>query len=677
MRDRRRINRYVVIVSALGLALFTWLMVRDGSYAARIALWALWPFTAFVLLGQLLPVRIPRLGEEEQEITTSSTFAFAILLAAGPAAAALSLAVASVASDLFRRKPAWKAAFNVAQYTLSLYAAHLVLKAFGFASVFESSLASVDMSSLNLLAVLLAAGAYFFVNNTVTGVALAVGQNMLVVPYLRRDIGLQAGTAAALLALSPVVVVAAQHSLLMVPLLGLPMATVYAGARVWLEKETQEHHAKHDALTGLPNRALFYQRVRGEIQRRAKKEGLFGVMIIDLDRFKEINDTLGHFAGDQLLRQIGPRIREVLRDEDVIARLGGDEFAVLIPELPGEMTALQVAERLQEVLETPFTVEGLLLDVDASIGIAIYPGHGVNLDDLVRRADVAMYMAKEANSGFELYAPERDQHSLGRLTLLGELRRAIERDELMLYFQPKADLRTGRIVAAEALVRWDHPRHGLLIPEKFVPLAERTGMMRSLTMFVLDSALRQCREWHAAGQPLGVAVNLSARNLLDLRFPDEVQRLLTTWQVAPGWLELEITESAVMADPTRAMHVLARLSEMGVGVSLDDFGTGYSSLVYLKRLPVNEVKIDKSFITHMFEEEDDAVIVESTIDLARSLGLRVVAEGVETEDVWRRLGDLGCDMAQGFYLSRPMPAVDMTNWLQGAQPSGRGLRIAN
>ena len=676
MSERRRINRYVALVSIIGLALFAWLMVRNGPNAVRDAFWTLWPFTVFVVLGQLLPVRIPRRGEEE-EITTSSTFAFAILLAAGPAAAALSLAVASVASDLFRRKPMWKAGFNVAQYTLSLYAGHLVLDAFGFASVFEGGLVGVQMGSLNLLAVVLAATAYFLVNNTVTGVALGVAQNVPVIPYLRRDIGLQASTAAVLLALSPVVVVAAQHSLLMVPLLGLPMATVYTGARIWLEKETQEHHAKHDALTGLPNRALFYQNVRREIQRRAKKEGSFGVMIIDLDRFKEINDTLGHYAGDQLLRQIGPRMRHVLRDEDVIARLGGDEFAVLIPELPGEMAALQVAERLQEALETPFTVEGLLLDVDASIGIAIYPGHGVNLDDLVRRADVAMYMAKETHSGFELYAPERDQHSLGRLTLLGELRRAIERDELMLYFQPKADMRTGRVVAAEALVRWYHPRHGLLIPEKFVPLAERTGMMRALTMFVLNSALKQCREWHAAGQPLGVAVNLSARNLLDLRFPDEVQRLLTNWQVAPGWLELEITESAVMADPARAMHVLARLSEMGVGVSLDDFGTGYSSLVYLKRLPVNEVKIDKSFITHMSDEEDDAVIVESTIDLARSLGLRVVAEGVETEDVWRRLSNLGCDMAQGFYLSRPMPAVDMTNWLQGAQPSGHGLSVAN
>ncbi|HEX6207824.1 MAG TPA: GGDEF domain-containing protein, partial [Actinomycetota bacterium] len=437
MTARRRITTYVGLVCIAGLPLFAWLMATNGLSAARIAFWTLWPFTAFVVVGQFLPVRIPREGEEEEEITTSSTFSFAILLATGPAPAALALAVGSFASDLMRRKPPWKAGFNVAQYTLSIMAAHLVLETIGFTYLFQGDSAKVEMHTLNLLAVLLAAVAYFVVNNTVTGIAPALAQGLPVGPYLRRDFGVQASIAAVLLALSPVVVVAAQHSLLMVPLLGLPMAAVYKGARVWLEKESQEHQAKHDALTGLPNRALFYQRVRREIHRRAKKPGSFGVMIIDLDRFKEINDTLGHYAGDQLLRQIGPRMRDVLRDEDVIARLGGDEFAVLMPDLPDEMAALQVAERLQEALETPFTVEGLLLDEDASIGIAIYPGHGVSLDDLVRRADVAMYLAKETHSGFELYAPERDQHSLGRLTLLGELRRAIERDQLVLFFQPK------------------------------------------------------------------------------------------------------------------------------------------------------------------------------------------------------------------------------------------------
>jgi diguanylate cyclase (GGDEF)-like protein len=669
-KDRRTIEAYVAAVSVAGFALFTFLMVRDGLEAVRWSLWYLWPFTAFVIVGQLLPVKVPHRGEQE-EITTSSTFAFALLLAAGLPAAVLALAVASLVADVWHRKPLWKAGFNIAQYTLSLGAGHLVLQAF---EIFPRFPEGPVFQGGVLAAVLLAAAAYFVVNNTVTGVALALAQRLPIVSYLRSDLGLQAGTAAVLLALGPVVVVVAEQSLFMVALLGIPMAIVYKGARVWLEKESREHQATHDQLTGLPNRTLFYERVREEIDRDGD-DGPFAVMLIDLDRFKEINDTLGHYAGDQLLRQIGPRMRSVLRDEDLIARLGGDEFAVLVPDIPGEHSALAVAERLQEALEVQFTIEGLSLDVDASIGIAIHPDHGVTLDDLMRRADVAMYMAKEGHTGYELYAPERDRHSLGRLTLLGELRRAIEKGELVLHYQPKADLKTGRVVAAEALVRWDHPRHGMMGPDKFVPLAERTGMMRPLTLFVLNAALRQCREWHAVGQPIGVAVNLSARNLLDLRFPDEVQRLLTTWQVAPGWLELEITESAVMADPHRAMHVLARLSEMGIGVSLDDFGTGYSSLVYLKRLPVNEVKIDKSFITHMTDEENDAVIVESTIDLARSLGLRVVAEGVETEEVWRLLGQLGCDMAQGYYLSKPMSAIDLTNWLQGAQP-GRYLRVA-
>jgi len=670
---RVTINRYVAVITVAGLMFFGLFMAAGGTHGIVDAFYRFWPFTAFVVIGQLLPVRIPHRGEEE-EITTSSTFAFALLLGAGVAPAAVAFAVASVISDLWNRKPLWKAAFNVAQYSLSLAAGWAVLVAF---DIPPSFLATSTFDGVELLVVLLSATAYFMVNNTVTGAALALAQGMRVVPYLRRDFSIQAGTAGVLLALAPIVVVAANHSLWMVPLLGLPMFTVYQAARVWLEKETQEHHATHDNLTALPNRALYYAQVQEALE-DGEAGTAFAIMIIDLDRFKEINDTLGHYAGDQLLRQIGPRINDVLRDVDTIARLGGDEFAVLVPDIKNEVAALQVAERIQEALEVPFTVEGLALDVDASIGIALYPDHGVSLDDLVRRADVAMYMAKEAHTGYEMYAPERDQHSLGRLTLLGELRRAIDNGELVLHYQPKADLNTNRIVAAEALVRWEHPREGLLAPDKFIPLAERTGMMRPLTLFVLNSALRQCREWHAAGQPLGVAVNLSARNLLDLRFPDEVQRLLTTWQVAPAWLELEITESAVMVDPSRAMHVLARLSEMGVGVSLDDFGTGYSSLIYLKRLPVNEVKIDKSFITHMTEEENDALIVESTIDLARSLGLRVVAEGVETEDVLQLLGNLGCDMAQGYFLGRPMPAADLTNWLEGAQPQGGGgLTVAS
>ncbi len=667
--ERHTVNRYLVVVSAAGLGLFVGLMATAGGEAANLAFRRLWPFTAFVVLSQFLPVMIPK--RKEEEITTSSTFAFAMVLAGGLPAAALALALASLVSDLGRRKPVWRAGFNIAQYTLSLAAGTMVLMALEIRPHFG---AGPHFGPWDLGGILLAAGAFFLANNTMTGAALAMTQGIPLIPYLRRDLPLQAGAAGVLLALSPIVVEVAERTFWMVPLLGLPVATVYTGARVWLEKEARAHQATHDALTGLPNRSLYYERVEAAIG-QSEESGPFAIMIIDLDRFKDVNDTLGHHAGDSLLGQIGARIRDVLREMDVVARLGGDEFAVLVPRVPDEMTALRVAERIREALETPFSIAGLSLEVDASIGIALFPDHGVGADDLIRHADVAMYMAKEAHSDYELYAPERDQHSLSRLTLLGELRGALDEDQLVLHYQPKAEIRTGRVLAAEALARWVHPRLGLLPPDTFIPLAERTGMMRPLTLFVLSSALQQCRSWHALGHEIGVAVNLSARNLLDLRFPDEVQRLLTTWHVAPEWLQLEITESAVMVDPPRAMTVLSRLAEMGVGVSLDDFGTGYSSLVYLKRLPVNEVKIDKSFITHMTDEENDAVIVESTIDLARSLGLRVVAEGVETREVWERLRDLGCDLAQGYFLARPMPAADLTHWLPGRGRTGH-LRIA-
>ncbi len=443
-----------------------------------------------------------------------------------------------------------------------------------------------------------------------------------------------------------------------------------ASTRLRRQAEENEFQALHDPLTAMPNRTLFRDRIQQAI-RAAEREGeSVAVILMDLDRFKEVNDTLGHHSGDLLLRELGARLEGALRESDTIARLGGDEFGVLLPRVAGVPAVVDVAERIAEALREPFVLEDLPLVVEASVGAAIFPADAADADTLIQRADIAMYVAKSANSDFELYDPRHDEYDPSRLVLVGQLRRAIEARELVLYFQPKAQLSSGEIVGAEALVRWRHPQRGLLLPDEFIPLAQHTGLIRPLTFHVLDEALRQASLWQLEGLDLRVAVNVAMRNLLDMQFPDDVGRLLAKWEVSPDRLELEITESTIMADPFRARLVLTRLSEMGVRLSIDDFGTGYSSLGYLRRLPVGEIKIDKSFVMNMHADENDAVIVRSTIDLGRNLGLEVVAEGVESAAIWQDLVAYGCDVAQGFFLSRPVPAEDLTRWLLDKRARG-------
>jgi diguanylate cyclase (GGDEF)-like protein len=437
-----------------------------------------------------------------------------------------------------------------------------------------------------------------------------------------------------------------------------------ASQRLQRQAAENKHLAMHDALTDLPNRTLFHDRIDQAILTAERENTSLGVLIIDVDRFKEVNDTLGHRSGDLLLQQIGTRLQATVRESDTVARLGGDEFGVLLPKVADRRSVANVAEKVRKELERSFIVKGLALDVEASLGIALYPEHGADADTLIQHADVAMYAAKQAHSHFEFYAVKHDQYSPARLALLGELRRALQEGELVLHFQPKADVRSAEIKGVEALVRWQHPSRNLLMPMEFVPLAEHTGLMRPFTLHVLDGALRQCDEWRQEGLRLRMAVNLSVRNLQDEQFPEDVARLLGKWGIPARWLELEITESAVMTDPTRAMAILDRLSFMGVRLSLDDFGTGHSSLSYLQRLPVNEVKIDRSFVMNMATDENDATIVRATIDLGRNLGLETVAEGVETPEIWSQLESLGCDMAQGYYLSRPVPASELWTWME-------------
>jgi len=427
-------------------------------------------------------------------------------------------------------------------------------------------------------------------------------------------------------------------------------------------EEQLRHQALYDGLTGLPNRTLFHDRVKHALVAARRESEELAVLMLDLDRFKEINDTLGHAAGDDVLREVAWRLSKVTREGDSIARLGGDEFSILLPNA-SETDAAMVVSRVSSCLEEPIVVQDLPLRVDASIGLAAFPRDGGDADLLIQHADVAMYAAKAANGGFAMYERFADPHTPDRLALIGELRGALEREELVLYYQPQMTLSTGGVMAVEALIRWQHPQRGLIPPDEFIPFVQETGLIKPLTHYVLDRALRQCRTWMDQGRPMKVAVNLAMRNLLDADLPVDVADLLKLNGVSTNLLVLQITESAVICDPLRTEAVLARLARMGVRLSVDDFGTGYSSLTYLTRLPIDEIKIDRSFVTNMNTSADKEVVVRSTIDLARNLGKQVVAEGVETAGVLQRLEELGCHLVQGYFVSKPLPAAELDAWL--------------
>jgi diguanylate cyclase len=449
-------------------------------------------------------------------------------------------------------------------------------------------------------------------------------------------------------------------------------ALTFREVRSLAESRRQAHT---DELTGLGNRRLVYTQLEAAL--RVRREGdSVALLILDLDRFKEVNDALGHHLGDRLLGLIGPRLAEQLRADDVLARLGGDEFAVLVCGADSHQAA-EVAERLLAALQAPFDLEGVALHVDASVGIAVCPDHAGNATELLQRADVAMYQAKTAHSGWHLYAFHPGEHGRDRLQTIEDLRTALEQGQLLLHYQPKIDTRSGAVVGVEALVRWQHPSQGLLYPDTFLPLAEQTGLMRSLTSTVLRTALAQARSWRQAGLDVSIAVNLSVANLIDTHLPTEVAELLAAFGLPASALELEITESTLMVDPERSGEVLGDLRSLGVRIAVDDYGTGYSSLAYLQRLEVDELKLDKSFVLPMLEDQGAGAIVRTTIDLAHSLGLRLVAEGVETEAHLRELARLGCDLAQGYHLSRPLPAADLTPWLQQRiGPAGQAERLS-
>jgi diguanylate cyclase (GGDEF)-like protein len=610
-----------------------------------------------VVAGEVFPIRLPH---GEGEFTTSTTFAYALLLCAGPVAAIVALMIGSAITDLKRSRSVWKLNFNIGQYSLALCASAGVL------ALLDALPSQADHFKPSDLPAILAGGAVFFaINNAAAGTASALAEGDDVLSHLRLDFADQFWTAAMLLGLAPIVVVAADFSVLLLPWLLLPMAAVYRSGQATLFR----HQALHDVLTGLPNRELFREQAEQALRVARRTGGELAIVAIDLDGFKQINDSLGHARGDELLQAVGPRLQESTPEDATIARLGGDEFVLLLPGC-GEHEARAIAERALADVRRPFVIEELPVEVGASLGIASYPAHGEKVTMLAEHADVALYRAKRRGTGVEVWVPGEAAASKDVLTLAVGLRRAIECSELELHYQPAVDMRTGDVRGVEALVRWNDPLRGMIGPDDFVALAEQTGLISALTEHVLETALRDRSVWRADGMSLGVSVNLSA-SVLDQGLPDLVATKLAAHDTPPSALTLELTETHAMADPTAALSVLGRLAELGVHLSVDDYGTGHSSLAYLKRLPVSEMKIDKSFVMSMTSSASDATIVRSTVELGRDLGLTVVAEGVETREVWDMLAARGCELAQGYFIARPMPAADLVPWVTQAWADSR------
>jgi diguanylate cyclase (GGDEF)-like protein len=613
-----------------------------------------------VIFAETLPVKIPRRGEEE-EITLSTSFVMALLLACGLGPALLTQGLACVIQDVITRKPWWRAAFNLAQYSLSLAAAYGVLWLLDDTAHLGSS---HPFSGSQLPDILLCSVAFFIVNTVLVGTAISLYQGVSIRRYFRMDLMFVITTAGVLLLLAPIVIATTAYSPLLIPLFAAPTLAIHralwAGAR-------SAHAARHDSLTGLPNRPAFHEAVRHAI-----KDGQESavVLLMDLDRFKDVNDTLGHHYGDLLLEQVAGRLRDQLRPTDQVARLGGDEFAIL-SEGSGREAAMAIARRIADALRPPFELDQIVMDVQASIGIAVYPEDGADGETLLQRADVAMYRAKETRVDIAPYDERHDHHSPSKLALSADLRSAIAEKEIVAWYQPELELCSGEIFAVEALVRWPHARLGMLPPAAFLEMAEHTNMIKPLTQRVLQTALEQLRQWSDLGVDVVMAVNVSTAVLIDERFTESVMDALDQAGVSPHRLKLEVTESTLMADPMVARTVLQDLHGAGVEISIDDFGTGYSSLAYLADLPVSEVKIDRSFVRRMAEGSKEAIIVNSTIDLAHHLGLRAVAEGVEDLDLLLPLAERGCEAAQGYAICRPKTADELTPWLLSARERGR------
>jgi diguanylate cyclase (GGDEF)-like protein len=654
LRTFEPVHIFCVAVAFLGTALLATLLLVspiDFHSFGSVEFTALAPA---ILIGEFFPLELPR-RSGDGEVTVSTMFSFALLIGAGLIPTLAAQLFASIAQDRYARKPWWQVGFNVGQYTLSFAAAAGVLQLIGGGATLRAG----GFVPFDLAAAVGAAAGFFVVNLLLVTRATTLNEGTPFWRALRTDLSFGFSVGAVLLCLAPVVITVLHFRPILFPLLFVPLIGIYATGLQSVRTATAEHLAAHDSLTELPNRRWFRDAVGAALGRESLQSG--GLLLVDLNGFKDVNDTLGHHHGDLVLRELGPRLRMAFRSEDLVARLGGDEFAVFMPRADGDAVTSAV-QRVQDALREPVEIEGISIELDASIGLAWYPEHGHDVDTLVQRADVAMYRAKAGHHPLVTYRPEDDYHSPARLALAADLRRGLGEGQLVLHYQPQVDLELGLPVAAEGLVRWEHPQRGLLPPLEFIQVAERTGLIKDLTHRVLEVGLSDLRTWKDAGRAVSLSLNISVRSLLDRRFPEHVQRLLSEYDIAGPALTLELTESSLMVDPELAKQTMQHLSELGVSVAIDDFGTGYSSLAYLTDLPIGELKIDKSFVRAMSSDARNAIVVRSTIELAHSLGMRTVAEGIEDAFTLERLRSLGCELAQGFHLSKPLPTSRLEDW---------------
>ncbi len=647
---------YIVFAATAAASMLVAMYVH-GDIAMHSPLITL-TFAVLLLAGEVFPLKFLRLDESGQ-ITSSWAFAFAILLIEPSFVAVVALCGASVLADAVQRKQISRLVFNAAQLGLSLGAAGAVLDLTNQRHVLTDPARS--LGPMWLVAVIAAGVTLLLVNSAMMWIALVLSGEMTLAQMLRAGVTTNSRTDGALLALAPSVVVISERSVLLLPLALLTALIVHLVARRSLDRE---HEATHDPLTDLYNRRAFVDQLDAQVADTEHASGQLAVFVLDLDGFKAVNDTLGHHIGDQILCEVGTRLTALHRDAQISARLGGDEFATMLVDIESHADAMTRARELHAELARPYESFGFPVQLSASVGVAMISDENNTSGALLRAADIAMYAAKRNSLGVQLQSRQETGHEIGRLNLIAELSGAMQRGELFVEYQPQAACNTGQVLGMEALLRWQHPRLGLIQPAEFMPLAEQTELMQPITTFVLTEALRDVSNWRARGWNLRVAINISAQNLHNAHFPALVAAALVEMDLPGTVLELEITENAVMTKREVIREVLRQLRELGARIVIDDFGTGYSSLSNMRHLPLDGVKIDRSFIHDLETDRDDKVIVSSIIELARNLHLETTAEGVESEVAWQLLSDLGCDNIQGFQIARPMPAPLVHSWLQ-------------
>jgi diguanylate cyclase (GGDEF)-like protein len=636
-----------------GLSLIGVLAGTDWS-VPRHAVGVVAVTTVLILVAELLPIRL-WIGGAYREYTYSGAFLLA-LLATGPLGyAVVPQLTALLIVELRQGKPAKVVAFNVSQYAVMFALAGLAV------CVVEGGRfgAYEDVpQTRQILGLLVAAPVYFLVNNTMTATVIALVRDMRVLTTVVDTLRKELPITALVLGLAPLIIAGLRFSLLLAPLCLALIVALRHAAKI---ATTHQVAAVHDALTGLPNRTLMVMRTDEALHDVRRDDGSTALLLVDLDRFKEINDTLGHAVGDELLRAVADRLTAAIGDDDTAARLGGDEFAVVLPGAT-ESAAVDLAERLTAALREPYRLTDVTVKVGGSVGVAVAPAHGTTVESLMRHADAALYAAKENRGEHAVYDPDSDRHTTDRPVLMGQLREGLDRGEVVVHYQPKVSALNGVVMGAEALVRWQHPTRGLLAPADFLPAVETSGLITSLTDHVIRDALRSVRRWREYNVDMCVAVNLTAGQVANLDLPGRIEDALAEHSLPGEVLVIEMTESSLMSDVARTRAVLSRLRASGVRLSIDDFGTGYSSFTHLRDLPVAEIKIDKSFVSAAPTSSANAAIVKSTIGLAHNLGLEVVAEGVESEVCLDVVTDMGCDIVQGYLLARPMPAAEFLDW---------------